>query len=436
MIQPTSNSLFGINIVGYVKGEFGLGESSRAQIRSIKAAGIPHTICNIHCAPHGNEDDSFDQEFTTENPYAINLLNFNAEAMPEFLDNVGEEFLKDKYNIGYWAWELPTFPTEWEWLFQYYDEIWVPSGYCAEALALVAPIPIVKIMHSIDLPAPSLSKTEIIIPNDTHNQVAETNFPQDRFTFLFMFDFHSTMARKNPLAVIAAFKRAFTSTNQDVALIIKCSNSQSYPNELTLIKEAIAPYSAIQLIDARLPKNVVNALFYHCDCYVSLHRAEGFGLTMAEAMYYGKPAIATGYSANVEFMNTGNSFLVQYDLVKVQQDSGSYQKGNIWAEPSVEHTAALMHYVFHNQRSAQQIGFRAAEQVRVMLSPEAIGKKIHRRVEQIMSKISLESYEQYSADCEENAWKKTAQDLQEDLRTAHLEIEELKAKMAITRTDR
>ena len=163
MLQTINNSLFGINIVGYVRGEFGLGESSRAQIRSIKAAGIPHSICNIDCASHGNGDNSFDQEFTSDNPYAINLLNFNAEAMPEFLDNIGEEYLKDKYNIGYWAWELPTFPPEWEWLFQYYDEIWVPSGYCAEALSLVAPIPIVKIMHSIDLPTPSLSKAETFI---------------------------------------------------------------------------------------------------------------------------------------------------------------------------------------------------------------------------------------------------------------------------------
>ena len=431
MLQPTNNSLFGINIVGYVRGEFGLGESSRAQIRSIKAAEIPHTICNIDCAAHGNEDNSFEQEFTTDNPYAINLLNFNAEAMPEFLDNIGEKYLKDKYNIGYWAWELPTFPAEWEWLFQYYDEIWVPSGYCAEALSLVAPIPIVKIMHSIDLPAPSLSKSATIIPD---GEEGETKFPQDKFTFLFMFDFHSTMARKNPLGVIESFQRAFQRDNQDVCLIVKCSNSQNYPHELAQVKQAIANYPSIQLIDARLPKEVVNALFYNCDCYVSLHRAEGFGLTMAEAMYYGKPVIATGYSSNVEFMNTGNSFLVQYDLVKVQQDSGSYQKGNIWAKPSVEHTATLMHYVFHNPQSAKQIGLRASEQVRAMLSPETIGKKIRRRVEQIMSKVSVDSYKQQAIDCEANAWKQTAQDLQEELRQANLEIAELKAKIELTRT--
>jgi len=431
MLQPINNSLFGINIVGYVKGEFGLGESSRAQIRSIKAAGIPHAICNIDCASHGNDDNSFEQEFTSDNPYAINLLNFNAEAMPEFLDNIGEEYLKGKYNIGYWAWELPTFPTEWEWLFQYYDEIWVPSGYCAEALSLVAPIPIVKIMHSIDLPVPSLSKAETSIAD---GKGGETNFPQNKFTFLFMFDFHSTMARKNPLGVIESFKRAFPRDHQEVCLIIKCSNSQSYPHELELVKQAIENYPSIQLIDARLPKEVVNALFYHCDCYVSLHRAEGFGLTMAEAMSYGKPAIATGYSSNVEFMNTGNSFLVQYDLVKVQQDTGSYQKGNIWAEPSVEHTAALMHYVFHNPQSAKQIGLRAAEQVQAMLNPDNIGKKIRRRVEQIMSKVSLDSYEQQAVDREANAWQKTAQDLQAELGKANLEIAELKAKIELTRT--
>lgn len=428
MVDKVNPPLFGINVVGYVRGEFGLGESSRAQIRSIKAGDIPHAICNIDSTSHGNGDNTFASEFTDENPYAINLLNFNAEAMPEFLDNIGEDYLKGKYNIGYWAWELPTFPPEWEWLFQYYDEIWVPSGYCAEALSVVSPVPIVKIMHSINLPAPKLTREETIIPD---GKGGETHFPKDKFIFLFMFDFHSTLARKNPLGVIEAFKRAFRSTNNDVTLMIKFSNSKHYPTELEIVREAARSHPNIQFIDARLPKDVVNALFYNCDCYVSLHRAEGFGLTMAEAMYYGKPVIATGYSSNVEFMNTGNSFLVQYDLVKVLKDSGSYKKGNIWADANVEHTAALMHYVFHNYEAAKQVGIRGAKEMKEMLSPFTIGKKIRHRVEHIMSNIALNSQQNKAGNLQSDAWQKTAQKLQEDLIQSQLEIEQLKAKLKL-----
>lgn len=428
MLDQVNYPLFGINVVGYVRGEFGLGESARAQIRSIKAADIPHTIRNIDSSSHGNGDNTFAENFTEENPYAINLLNFNAEAMPEFLDNVGADYLKGKYNIGYWAWELPTFPQEWEWLFQYYDEIWVPSGYCAEALSVVSPVPIVKIMHSINLPEPHLTRKETIIPDSLGR---ETHFPKDKFIFLFMFDFHSTLARKNPLGVIEAFKRAFRNTNQDVTLMIKFSNSKHYPEELELVKNAAKGYPSIQFIDARLPKEVVNALFYNCDCYISLHRAEGFGLTMAEAMYYDKPVIATGYSSNIEFMNTGNSFLVSYDLVKVTQDSGSYKKGNIWANPNVEHAAALMHYVFHNYDSAKHIGLRGSREMKHMLDPGTIGKKIKYRVEHIMSNLALASQESNSNKLQEQAWKKTAQKLQADNKKLQLENQQLRAKLAI-----
>ena len=420
MVNKRNTPLFGINITGYVKGEFGLGESSRAQIRSIKAADIPHTICNIDSTVHRSLDATIkDDEFTTENPYAINLLNFNAEAMPEFLDSIGSEYLQGKYNIGYWAWELPTFPPEWEWLFQYYDEIWVPSGYCAEALSVVSPVPVIKIMHSISLPAASLSRADI-------------NYPQDKFIFLFLFDFHSTLARKNPIGIIEAFKRAFKSTNQDVTLIIKFSNGKHYPEQVELVKDAASSHPAIQFIEGHLPKEHVNALFYNSDCYISLHRAEGFGLTMAEAMYYGKPVIATGYSSNIEFMNVGNSFLVNYDIVKVTQDSGSYKKGNIWADPDVEHAAALMHYVFHNYQTAQQVGLRAAREVKEKLSPLTIGKKIRHRLEHIMGNLALDMHHHSSDQLQAKAWKQTAQELQEELEKSKLEIKQLKAKINLS----
>jgi glycosyltransferase involved in cell wall biosynthesis len=403
MARSSFRGEFGINVVGHVKGEFGLGESARAQIRSIKAANIPYVISNIDSRDHRSLDSSFQtQEFTDENPYIINLLNFNAEAMPEFLDLRGSTYLEGKYNIGYWAWELPIFPREWEWIFQFYDEIWVPSSYCAESLSSISPVPVVKIMHSIDLPPPSLDREAI-------------GYPKDKFIFLFVFDFHSTLARKNPIAVIEAFKQAFERSNPDVLLVIKFSNGHRYPDQVELVKNVAAGYP-IQFIEGHLRKDEVNALFYNCDCYVSLHRSEGFGLTMAESMYYGKPVIATNYSANVEFMNVGNSFLVKYDMVDIEENVGSYQKGNTWADPDIEQTACLMHYVFHNYEQALQVGARASRDVRAKLSPQAIGRRLRERVENIVSRVSLNSQNsERIMNAKLSAWRKTAQQLQMEL---------------------
>lgn len=137
-----------------------------------------------------------------------------------------------------------------------------------------------------------------------------------------------------------------------------------------------------------MTKKEVNALIDNCDCYVSLHRAEGFGLTMAEAMFYGKPVIATAYSANLDFMNVCNSFLVKYHLVTNIKAIGPYPAGSVWANPDIDHAASLMHYVFNNYTEAKQIGARAADEIRYLLSPKAIGKQMRKRLNYINSKIN------------------------------------------------
>jgi glycosyltransferase involved in cell wall biosynthesis len=402
----------GVNIAGYIKGEFGLGESVRANIRALKAAGVPFVINNVgtdawNC--HRYLDSTYeDNHFSQHNPYPINLANLNAEHVPLMTQRFGSDYFKNRYNIGFWVWELPQFPPEWQWLFSFFDEIWTPSNYAAEAIAAVSPVPVIKVMHSLDLPQPTIGREAL-------------GLPTGKFVFLFMFDALSTFERKNPQAVVDAFLQAFGPTNPNVMLVIKCSNSQHAPQQRDQFKAQIANCPSIHLIEGHLKKEEVNALIYHCDCYVSLHRAEGFGLTMAEAMYYGKPVIATGYSANVEFMNVGNSFLVKYDLVSTSADEGPYKKGNFWANPDVDHASALMHYVAHNYAQAQQVGVRAAQDIRPMLSPHHVGQKIKHRLDYILEKqLSAKPKESVptqttNVDLQLQAWKKTAQQLQLEL---------------------
>ncbi|NJK68696.1 MAG: glycosyltransferase [Microcoleus sp. SU_5_3] len=439
MKEKTLNSSFGINIAGFVKGEFGIGEGVRANIRSIEAARIPFAINNFQVEWHRNLDTSYqEQHFTNDNPYPINLINFNPDGISQFIELWGSRYFEGRYNIGLWAWELPTFPPELQFGFDYFDEIWTVSNHAVEAISAVSPIPVIKVMPSLALPHVSLGREAL-------------GLPKDKFIFLFMFDALSTFERKNPGAIVEAFIQAFGKSNPDIILVIKFSNSHNYPRQRDEFKALAAQCQSIHLIDGHLMKKEVNALIYNCDCYVSLHRAEGFGLTMAEAMYFGKPTIATAYSSNTEFMNVGNSFLAKYDLVPITEDIGPYKTGNIWAEPDIEHAAALMHYVFHNYQQAKLVGARGAREIQSLLHPQALGKKIRSRLEYIIAmRMRLKDDLQQEKDnfrrerdwleCQTQAWKNTSQQVQKELEQVKSQLKkaeiEINSLQSIIKQDR
>jgi glycosyltransferase involved in cell wall biosynthesis len=415
MKKSELNRSLGINIVGHIKGEYGLGEAVRANIRSIEAAQIPYTLKDISVDWHRNLDDTY-TDFSDDNPYPINLIQINPAA--ELYNIIGDEYFRGRYNIGYWAWEMLDMIPGWEPAFGLFDEIWTLSNHCAESIAAVSPIPVIKVMPSLVLPQPFINR-ELL------------GLPQEKFIFFFMFDFHSTTARKNPQGLIEAFQKAFGKENKNVLLVIKFSNSKYHPEQRVQLNELVEGYPSIKFIDGHLKKEEVNALLYNCDCYVSLHRAEGFGLTMAEAMFYGKPVIATAYSSNIEFMNVGNSFLVKYQLVPNADDYGSFPKGSsIWAEPDIDHAASLMQYVFHNYEQAQQVGAIAANEIKSLLSPLVIGKKIKRRLEYIMkfsNRIKEIQAEKTWWESQAQAWKKTAYQAQMELIVAQSQLKETKS---------
>mgnify|MGYP003402446974 FL=1 len=428
MNEKTLDSYFGINIAGFVKGEFGIGEGVRANIRSIEAAKIPFVINNFQVDWHRNLDTSYqEQHFANDNPYPINLINFNPDTIPKFIELWGDKYFKGRYNIGFWAWELPAFPPELQIGFDRFDEIWTFSNHAVEAISAVSPIPVIKIMPSLALPRVSLGREAL-------------GLPKDKFIFLFMFDALSTFERKNPGAIVEAFIQAFGKSHPDILLVIKFSNSHHYPRQREEFKALAAQCQSVLLIDGHLMKKEVDALIYNCDCYVSLHRAEGFGLTMAEAMYFGKPAIATAYSSNTEFMNVGNSFLVKYDLVPITEDIGPYKIGNIWAQPNIEHAAALMHYVFHNYQQAKLVGARASREIQSLLSPQALGKKIRNRLEHIIAmKLRLKDDLQREKDelrrkidgleCQTKAWKHTSQQVQKELEQLQSQLKKAETEL-------
>jgi len=187
--------------------------------------------------------------------------------------------------------------------------------------------------------------------------------------------------RKNPLGLIRAFQTAFRA-NDAATLVIKTTGGDDHGADLAELRLA-ARGGNILLLDEMLPRARAYGLIAMADCFVSLHRSEGFGLGLAEAMLLGKPVIATGYSGNLDFMNRENSLLVDYKIVEIAEDRPIYTKGNFWAEPSIEHAAACMRQVYEHRDEANERALRAQPEIQRLLSIEAAGRRMRDRLEQI-----------------------------------------------------
>jgi glycosyltransferase involved in cell wall biosynthesis len=360
----------GANVIGYISSESGVGESARSVIRSLRAAEVPvaGTLVDIYCG-HRKHDESC-ADVPAGSPYPFNVVCLNPEETPETFSRLGPEFFRGRLNIGYWFWELEHFPERWLDRFEYLDEVWVASSFCQDSVARAASVPVCKIPLSIEV-------TDIApVPADV------LAVPDDRFVFLFLFDYHSFPERKNPLGVLQAFQRAF-GPDDAAHLVLKGTDSAADPAYHARLVAEARP-GQVTIIDRYLDRRVINGLMQRCDCYVSVHRAEGFGLTLAEAMYLGKPVIATAYSGNMDFTTPDNSYLVPYKLVEIDRDHGPYKKGWLWAEPDADHAAEMMLRVFRSRKEAAAVGQRAADYVRGHYSPAAVGRRTRQRLELLL----------------------------------------------------
>jgi len=230
-----------------------------------------------------------------------------------------------------------------------------------------SPIPVLLMPHAISIEQP--------LPYSR----ADFGLPENEFLFLMMYDMSSFQKRKNPQAVIQAFKTAFPDAN-GVKLVIKTQNSHLHPQELAELRGFLEESPGLIHIDKTLSRSEIYGLENVCDSFVSLHRSEGFGLPLAESMYLGKPVIATGWSANTDFMNHENSCLVNYKLVELTETIGPYDKGQLWAEPDVEHASWYMRKVHGDDIFRRPIAAAASASIREHYAPEVIGSIYRKRL--------------------------------------------------------
>ena len=369
---PTATTPRGVNLVGYIRAESGMGAAARGMASALESAGIPFNIINLESGNYSRHtDQSWSHKETRSSDYDITIVCVNPDQSFHLRTHVPPKLLSERYVIGYWFWELPELPNEWLADFAFTDEVWAASRFIGEAVSRKAAVPVTLIPPVVRLnEGKTLSRNEL-------------GLPEQRFLFLAMFDTRSVLQRKNPLGVVRAFKSAFNCSDARVGLVMKFSNPDSRDPLLQSVREEVAGWNNIFVVDRIMDRTEVTSLIKTCDCFVSLHCSEGFGLGPAEAMSLGKPAIITNWSGNTDYMTADNCIPIDYELVKLGQDYGPYKANQHWAEPDLDQAAQNMKRIALDADLGRRIGFAAEQTISLKFSPTVVGRLIQDRLRQI-----------------------------------------------------
>jgi len=361
--------LDGVNILSHFCNPSGIQQAALWAKAALERAGL-RTSCRDVPVPR-RVVPSDREEWLGLEIYPITILTHAATPYFESgYERAGLLPRENAYRIAYWNWELETVPDEWVEVAELVDEIWSPTRFVADAMRARMPCPVHHILPGVEVgPVEKVRRSSL-------------NIPEDHFVFLFMFDLHSQVHRKNPGAVFRAFREAFREDDK-ATLVIKTTGGDIHSADLKLVRETIRGPNVI-MRDELMTRSQAYGLIALSDCFVSLHRSEGFGLGLAEAMLMAKPVIATGYSGNLDFMNPNNSLLVDYELVEIKEDRPIYTRGNFWAEPSIEQAAAYMRNVYEHQDEARTRALRGQAETQSLLSLEAAGQRMRARLGQIV----------------------------------------------------
>jgi len=371
----------GVNAIGNWSAATGLAEAGRRAVAALLDAGVAvsseHFATDVPSAAHRTSDQQAAPYLGR--CYDTDLYFLNIHEMELVSDGYLEDEPHNRYRVGSWYWELPNVPERFAKQLRRLDEVWVASEFVKKSFQgqVAAPIEVM----------PCIVEPRRMSPANR----GALGLPTDRCILLFHFDANSTIARKNPLALIDAFHRAFPRRGADrPLLVLKTQNLRSLEVAESILREQIATVEGL-LLDGEFTGDQMSQLLASCDIYVSLHRAEGFGLGMAEAMYYGKPVIATAFSGNMEFCTAENTALVGYDVTEVGSTELSlnpgaetvYQAGSLWAEPDVDQAARWMQVLVEDASMRARLGAAGAATIRRQFNASVAGHRMAQRLFEI-----------------------------------------------------
>lgn len=322
-----------ISVIGYLSAASGVGEVARGNLAALAQSGLRVDGYDVSLGVVSDRSEQGAAPYLTGRPAGrVRVFNINADQLPLVMESL-RPFLDDGvYSVATPFWELSDFPDAWLPAFDTIDEIWAPSRYIQLMLT--------RKMHKPVLYMPPALEAHQVAMLDRK----AFNIPEGRFLFYFAFDFLSFAERKNPAGVIEAFRRTLARDcgGSRPGLVLKAQNGPFAADALRDLRAQIERDPDIFLIERTLPRPEVAALMALCDAVVSLHRAEGFGLLVAEAMMLGRPVISTDYAATTELVSPATGFPVDYRLIPVAPGAYPFGEGQVWADPDLDHAAWLM----------------------------------------------------------------------------------------------
>jgi glycosyltransferase involved in cell wall biosynthesis len=363
------SSARGLNVVGLLEAACGIGDAGRRYVEAAETASVPVATFAFHLhgspwLPHHRRGDGTFAHDTT-------LVVLNPELLPSYTTLGGAELWAGRYTVGMWFWEVDRIASHHQAGLGFVSELWVSSEFLRTTFVRHTDKPVVH----IPLPVPAR-------PGSPPGDRRALGLP-DAFTFLTAFDYGSLEARKNALGTIEAFRTAFA-PGEGPVLVVKTTNPHFDPDGPRRLRAAASGRRDVVFLEQHVTDAQLGAMIAHADCYVSLHRSEGFGLAPAEAMAWGRPVVATAYSGTLDFMTDANSYLVPFDLVDVPPTvAGSYPSGSRWAEPRIDAAGEALRSIWDDRSEARARGARGRDDIRRTHSPEAAGRAMADRLEEI-----------------------------------------------------
>ncbi len=341
---PAPPAVHGVAVAGEICRASGLGEGARLMLAGLAALEIPHRAIDTGSGLPGEPPADAAIPALPEGMPLV--LHVNASMLPAALLRLPRSLLRGRRIIGYWAWELPVAPTTWGAGPRLVHEIWTPSRFTADALEPLAPGRVRVVPHPVaagQIAPSALQRTDF-------------GLPETAVIVLVSFSLASSFARKNPLAAIEAFVRAF-GARPDRLLLLKIVNAAHDQSDLAIIVQAVAGAPNIRIETRTFPPADSHALTRCCDIVLSLHRSEGFGLVPAEAMLLSRPVIATGWSATAEFLDAGCGIPVPYRLVPADDPRGVFMApGAHWAEADIDAAVAALRALADDPAAREALG--------------------------------------------------------------------------------
>jgi glycosyltransferase involved in cell wall biosynthesis len=362
-------------LVGHPFAPIGMGEHLRCSFRALRALGMAVGIRDVYGARGQDSDietelgENLVQGLSPE----VNIFYLNGDEVTPALEQLGGRLPQSAYNVIYPMWELSKYPQHWARQLEKFDEVWAPSEFIYESVAPAITKPVVHMPLAGE------------ITLNTFLGRRYFRIPESSYAFLFFFDFTSYLERKNPFAVLQAFEELCKyRPNEELCLVIKVKGGDVQGEDYRAFSDYVARFkSRLLVIDRVFSDNEIKNLLRCCDCFVSLHRSEGFGLGLITAMFLRKPVVATGYSGNVDFMTEENSCLVRHELCEVPKGAYPFAEGQVWAEPDVAHAADHMLRLVSDRNYARELGKNASRDIRVNFSYRAIGLRYLNRIREL-----------------------------------------------------